>query len=79
MNSVKISHNQFRSQTIIEIAPKIKTASTKLSIFDILGHEVTTAFFGSDNKVILGKDNISNGVYFYRIFQKEKLRFMSLF
>jgi hypothetical protein len=73
MDSLKISPNPFTDKTVIEFSSNQNMDNVKLGIFDVLGHEVLTIIFGSDNKVILSRDNLSNGIYFYRVFQKDKL------
>ena len=73
MNTVKISPNPFTTQTTIEFETNQKLNNTKLAIFDVLGHEVITTSFGIDNKVTIGRDHLSSGIYYYRIFQNGNL------
>jgi hypothetical protein len=70
---VKLYPNPFGSQTTIEISSSEKQENAILKVYDLLGQEIMTASFGNNNKLILGRDELNTGIYFYNILQKEKV------
>jgi hypothetical protein len=71
--SVSISPNPFTSQTTIEIPSSENPENVVLKVYDLYSREVTSAIFGNRNKIILGRDKLKNGIYFYEVMQKEKI------
>ena len=70
---VSIYPNPFTSQTTIEISASIKVENAVLRVFDVLGEEMLSANFGSDQKIILNKGKLNSGVYFYEVSEKSKI------
>ncbi|HTA28103.1 MAG TPA: exo-alpha-sialidase [Bacteroidia bacterium] len=68
-DEVKVYPNPFTTKTTIEFSSSQKMEGLKLGVFDVLGHELVTTTFDKDNRVILGRDGLNSGIYFYRIFQ----------
>ena len=70
--NVKVYPNPFASQTTIEILSSDKHENCELKIYDLYGRNVSNLNFGNKNKIILGKKTLSNGIYFYKINEREK-------
>jgi len=70
---VKLYPNPLTSQTIIEISSSEKPGNAILKVFDLVGQEILSSSFGNNDKVILSSDKLKNGIYFYKVFQKEKV------
>lgn len=73
MNQIKVFPNQLATQTIIEVASSQKMENAKLSVFDVLGQEIITSTFDIDNRIVISRDKLNKGIYFYRILQKDKV------
>ncbi len=69
---VKRYPNPLTSQTIIEISSSEKPENVVLKLFDLVGQEILSSSFGNNDKVILSRDKLKSGIYFYKVFQKEK-------
>lgn len=69
---VKIYPNPFADQTTIEFPFSDKPGNAILKVFDLVGNEILSLSFGTDDNIILRKNNLSSGIYFYRVFQNEK-------
>jgi len=70
---VQVYPNPFALQTTIEIISAKKIENAELKIFDMLGREIISTTFGNDQKIILSTNKIDSGVYFYKVFQKNKV------
>ncbi len=73
INPVRVYPNPFTSQTTVEINSTGTSENTELKVFDLLGQEILSKSFGNNQRVMLSRDNLNSGVYFYRVFQKEKI------
>jgi len=73
INQVKVFPNPFTSQITIEITSAQNMENAGLKVFDLFGQEVIARTFGTDHKIILGRDKLSSGIYFYKVIQKEKI------
>ena len=71
--AVKVYPNPFTSQTIIEISFSEKPENTILKVFDFFGSEIINSVFGKNNKVILSRDKLNSGIYFYKVFRNETI------
>lgn len=73
INRVTIFPNPFTSQTTIRISTSENMENAGLKVFDLFGRKVITKTFGTDHKIIIGRDKLSSGIYFYEVIQKEKI------
>ena len=69
--------NPFNPSTTIKFA-LAETQSAKLTIYDVLGNEVAepfnaTAEGGKIYEAVFNAENLSSGIYFYRLETKEKV------
>jgi len=72
--SVNVYPNPFTSQTTIEILSSEKAENVLLKVFDVFGREVLNSTLeNNSNKLILSKSQLNTGIYFYKVFQKEKV------
>jgi hypothetical protein len=72
-DQVKVSPNPFSSQTTIEVTSSGNSGNIQLKVFDVLGREIITTTFNNDGRVILERNHLSDGIYFYRVFEKDKV------
>ena len=70
--TVKIYPNPFESKTTLEIPVDKLKERTVLKIYDLTGQEIISTSFGNRNKIIIDREKLANGIYFYKIFQKVK-------
>jgi hypothetical protein len=70
---VNIYPNPFQVQTTIEIACSEKKENLALKIFDVVGREIICSNFGNNNKIIIGRTKLNSGIYFFKVYQKEKV------
>jgi hypothetical protein len=71
--AVMIYPNPFIFQTTLELSSSEKQENAILKIFDLVGQEIISADFGENNKIILGREKLTSGIYLYKVFQKEKM------
>ncbi len=65
--------NPFTSQITIEVSTSGKSDNYELRIFDMYGRSLARKVFESTDKIILDRDNLESGIYFYKVFQNEKI------
>lgn len=70
---VKLYPNPFTSQTTIEIPSSEERKNDRLKVFDMVGQVVLSSVFQNTNKIIIEREKLNSGIYFYMIFQKEKV------
>jgi uncharacterized repeat protein (TIGR01451 family) len=63
--------NPFNSSTTVMFNKKVSNA--KLIIFDMLGQKLKSIDHISGDKIIINRENISNGIYFIRLMQDNKI------
>jgi hypothetical protein len=68
---VNVFPNPFVSATTIEISSAENQENAILKVFDMVGREVTTSRFGKSNKIILSRNKMENGIYFYQVYLKD--------
>lgn len=69
-NEIKIFPNPFSESTTIEI-PGNSNTRFRFELYDINGKIIRSSFF-SGNRVVLMREDLSAGMYFYRVFSEEK-------
>ncbi len=67
---VRLYPNPFSTQTTIEISSSQKVDNAELKVYNVLGQEMISKNFESDGKIILKRNEMNSGMYFYRVFQK---------
>ncbi|SRR5258706_239779 len=72
-SEIKLYPNPFTSETTIEILSSENAKNAVLKIFDVPGKEMMSSVFGNENKITLGRDKLGCGIYFYKVFEKEKI------
>ncbi|MCX6248008.1 MAG: exo-alpha-sialidase [Bacteroidetes bacterium] len=72
-NQVKVYPNPANRQTMIEISSSGKQEITLLEVFDPEGRIIISSSFGKNNKIILDGKKMVAGLYFYKVFQNEKV------
>ena len=45
--------------------------NAELKVYDLLGQEVKSVYLGSNKQIILNRDNLPSGMYFYRLIQNK--------
>ncbi len=62
-----VSPNPFSSEAKLKISASELISNATLLIYDLLGHEVKNISEINSNELIIKKDNLKAGVYFYKI------------
>jgi len=70
---IKLYPNPFTLETTIEILSPENSKNAVLKIFDVPGKEMMSLVFGNKNKITIGRDKLNRGIYFYKVFEKEKI------
>jgi hypothetical protein len=71
---VKLYPNPFFTETTFEIISSSEIKENyMLKIFDAAGREIANAAFGITNKINFYRNTLSNGIYFYKVYTKEKV------
>ena len=70
---VKQFPNPFNLQTTIDFSSTENPGNFILKVYDVVGREIICSEFGKNNKIIIGRDKLQSGVYFYRVLQKETI------
>jgi len=65
--SVKLYPNPFASSATITIDPTVKLNMANLIVYNVLGEEIRTINNINNNTITLEKDDMSSGVYFYKL------------
>ncbi len=65
--------NPFNMQTMFEISSSENPGNFVLEVYDVFGRKIITSLFGKDKTIIIGRDKLLSGVYFYRVIQNEML------
>ncbi|MDD5571871.1 MAG: T9SS type A sorting domain-containing protein, partial [Bacteroidales bacterium] len=68
----KIYPNPANSEFIIESTNK-NINNINVVLFDMLGNTITTNIKRNNNKIIIDMGKLREGIYFYKIFEKEEL------
>lgn len=71
INILRIYPNPFNSSATIQLNNKVDNA--ELIIFDLLGQKLKAINHISEGKVVINRENFSNGIYFIRLTQGNKL------
>ena len=64
--------NPMNSCTTLSISEGIDLRNLKLVITDVIGHVVKTQDNISNRKVVISRDNLNSGMYFYSLLQNNK-------
>src|SRR5258706_4726269 len=72
-SEIKLYPNPFTSETTIEILSSENSKNAVLEIFDLPGREIISSLFGNINKITIGRDKLNCGIYFFKVFEKEKI------
>ena len=70
-NYIKIIPNPFMSFTTIEFN-FTSNDNIQLNIYNIYGQNIKTSYNFSENKILLNRDNLSNGIYFLQLLKDNK-------
>jgi hypothetical protein len=70
---VRLYPNPFTIEITIEIISSENNENYMLKIFDAAGRELVNSAFGNTNKIILYRKSLSEGIYFYKVYTKEKV------
>jgi hypothetical protein len=70
---VTLQPNPFSNQAVFEISSPEKTDHAFLNVFDLVGQEILNTSFGNRNTFVLHRNNMNSGIYFYRVFQNDRL------
>ncbi len=66
--SLNVFPNPFSNQvTIVVNSGKTPLTNLSIEIIDVLGNIITKRNDFNENKIVLNRDNLANGVYFYKI------------
>ena len=65
--AVKVFPNPFSEQATFEINTKIPYQNLTLTIYNVMGQAVKTIKSNGDNRMILDRNGLTSGVYFYQI------------
>ena len=68
-NNITVFSNPFSTQATFSLSKEVKDGL--LVIYNIVGKEIRAINFSGD-QIIVEKENISNGIYFYKIFTDNK-------
>ncbi len=69
---VTIYPNPFIYQTTLEISTTENQENAVVKIFNAFGQQIISSAFGINNKLIIDRDNLKSGIYFYKVFQEDK-------
>lgn len=70
--TVKVFPNPFSTQTTFEIETEKRYKNLTLTIYNVMGQAVKTIQSNGDNRMVLDRNGLTSGVYFYKI-QSENL------
>ena len=70
---VTLSPNPFILQTSIVINSSGEHGILTLKVYDLYGREILKSGFGTGNKLIIGREKLTSGIYFYKVFQEEEV------
>ena len=65
--------NPSNAQTTIELLSDIPNDQVEIKIFNVLGEEVINTNFGKDQKIIINRNQVNSGIYFYRIIHNNEV------
>ena len=63
--------NPMKHQTVFTISSQARTNSYYLELFDPSAKRIFSKEFGSQKQVVVDRNGLSKGIYFYRIFDRE--------
>ena len=66
-NEVIIYPNPFNNTTTLIIKGNTSKTDYTLSIYNLLGQEVRSIYTGSNKEIIINREDLSSGMYFYRL------------
>ncbi len=70
---ITCSPNPFNAQTTITVRYLNTLHTWALNIYDITGEKVTSKIVQNSNAVTIEKNNLQNGIYFYRAINKDQV------
>ncbi|BDS11782.1 T9SS type A sorting domain-containing protein [Aureispira anguillae] len=70
--AISVYPNPLKDYTVFYFDASIQFENIQIQIFDVLGREVKRIDNIRQNKVTLRRNNLENGVYYYRVMNQEK-------
>lgn len=70
---VSISPNPMSTSSIIKIDAALKLKDAQLKIIDVQGKTIRVIEAIETNEILLAKDKMQNGIYFYQLIQNDKI------
>jgi uncharacterized repeat protein (TIGR03803 family) len=64
--------NPFNDFTVISIKGNNPNSNSYINLYDISGREVRSVFVGDKKEIILNRDLLESGMYFYKLLSNEK-------